>query len=82
MVQTDHITTYKSPTTYISDQNINDKRRDEHVATDTVYSDTHAVYDRCKQAHTFFEAKTMFTDVYGVKTDSQFVNTLKDFIRD
>ena len=24
----------------------------------------------------------MFTDVYGMKTDSQFVNTLKDYIRD
>ena len=79
MVQIDHITTYKSSTTYRPDQKINVKRYDELVVTDTVYSDTHAIYNGCKQAQIFVGTKTMFTDVYGMKTDSQFVNTLKRF---
>ena len=68
---------YKSPFPAL-----NVTRRDEHVATDTIYSDTPAVDNRCKQAQIFVGTKTTFTDVYGMKTDSQFVNTLEDYICD
>ena len=70
MVQTYHIITYESPTTYRPDQDTNVKHRDEHVATDTVYSDTYAVDNGRKQLQIFVGTKTMFTDVYGMKTDS------------
>ena len=61
---------------------LNAKHRDEPVATDTVYSDTPGIDNGYKQAHKFVGTKTMFTDVYGTKTYSQFVNTLEDCIRD
>ena len=67
---------YKSPFPAV-----NVTRRDEPVATNTVYSDTPAIDNGCKQAQIFVGTKTMFTDVYGMKTDSQFINTLKDCIR-
>ena len=68
---------YKSPFPAL-----NVTRRDEPVATDIVYSNTPAIDNGCKQAQIFVGTKTMFTDVYGMKTDSQFVNTLEDCIRD
>jgi hypothetical protein len=68
---------YKSP--YPA---FNIKRRNEPVATDTIYSDTPAIDDGSKQAQFFAGTKTMFTDVYGMKTGSQFVNTLEDCIRE
>ena len=48
------------------------KYRDEHVATDNVYSDTQI----------FIGTKTMSIDVYDMGTYSQFVSTLDDCIRD
>ena len=68
---------YKSP--YPA---LNVHRRDEPVATDTVYSDTPAIDDGSKIAQFFVGTSTMFNDVYGMKTDSQFVNTLEDHIRE
>ena len=68
---------YKSP--YPA---LNVHRRDEPVATDTVYSDTPAIDDGSKSAQFFVGTSTMFNDVYGMKTDSQFVNTLEDNIRE
>ena len=68
---------YKSlfPSLYI-------KHHDETVAMKNVYSYTHAVDNGCKQAQIFVGAETIFTYIYGMKIDSQFVNTLEDCIRD
>jgi hypothetical protein len=56
-------------------------RRNEPVATDTVYSDTPAVDNGATSAQIFVGTQTLVTDVYGMKTDKEFVNTLQDNIR-
>ena len=56
-------------------------QRNEPIATDTVYSNTPAINSGCKCAQIFVGTKTMVTDVYGMKTEKQFVNTLQDIIR-
>ena len=68
---------YKSPFPAL-----NVHRRDEPVATDTIYSDTPTIDDGSKSAQFFVGTQTMYNDVYGMKTDSQFVNTLEDNIRE
>ena len=59
----------------------NVKRRSETVATDTVCSDATAVDDGSTCAQFFVGTKNLVTDVYGMKTDKQFVNALEDRIR-
>ena len=61
---------------------LNVHRRNEPVATDTVYSDTPAVDDGSTSAQIFVGTESLLTDVYGMKSDKQFVNTLEDNIRD
>ena len=61
---------------------MNVHRRNEPVATDTFYSDVPAVDDGSTSAQLFFGTKSTVTDVYGMKTDKQFVNTLEDNIRE
>ena len=56
-------------------------RRNEAVATDTIYSDTPAIDDGSKIAQLYVGRSTLVTDVYGIKTEKQFVNTLEDNIR-
>jgi hypothetical protein len=56
-------------------------RRDEAVATDTVYSDTPAIDCGHTSAQFYCGMESLVCDVYGMKTDKQFVNTLKDNIR-
>jgi hypothetical protein len=56
-------------------------RRDEPIATDTVYSDTPAVDSGYTCAQFFCGTESLVCDVYGMKTDSQFINTLQDNIR-
>ena len=56
-------------------------RRQEALATDTVYSDTPAIDDGSKVAQIFVGTQSLVTDVYGMKTTKQFVNTLQDIIR-
>ena len=56
-------------------------RRNEPVATDTVYSDTPAIDDGSTCAQLFVGTESLVTDVYGMKSDRQFVNTLEDNIR-
>ena len=56
-------------------------RRNESVATDTVYSNTAAVDSGAFSAQIFVGTTSLLTDVYGMKTDKQFVNTLEDNIR-
>ena len=68
--------------TYLSHfPDFNVKRRSEPVATDTVHSDAPAVDDGSTCAQIFVGTKTLVIDVYGIKTDKQFVNTLEDNIR-
>jgi hypothetical protein len=47
-------------------------RRNEPVATDTVYSDTPAVDSGATSAQIFVGTQTLVTDVYGMKTDKEF----------
>jgi hypothetical protein len=60
----------------------NVKRRNEPVHTDTVLSDTPVVDcgDTCAQL--FVGRETLVADVYGLKTNKAFVNTLEDKIRE
>ena len=61
---------------------LNVLRRKEAVACDIVYSDTPAIDDGSTSAVVFVGQDTQVTDVYGIKTDKQFVNTLEDNIRE
>jgi len=67
---------YKSPFPAL-----NVHRREEPIATDTVYSDTPAIDDGSTSAQIFVGTESLLTDCYGMKTDKQFVNTLEDNIR-
>jgi hypothetical protein len=60
---------------------LNVHRRDESVATDTVYSDMPAIDSGCTSAQFYCGMASLVCDVYGMKTDKQFVNTLEDNIR-
>jgi hypothetical protein len=55
-------------------------RCQEDVACDIVYSDVPSVYDGSTAAVIFVGTNTQVTDVYGIKTDKLFVNTLEDNI--
>ena len=57
------------------------KRRSKPVAADTVHSDTPAIDDGSTCMQLFVGTATLVTDVYRMKTDKQFVNTLEDNIR-
>jgi hypothetical protein len=61
---------------------LNVKRRDEPAATDTVYSGTPTIDGGETCAQNNFGTETLVTDVYGMKTDRQFINTLEDNVRD
>jgi hypothetical protein len=54
--------------------------RDEPVATDTIYSDTPVIDCGFTSAQLFVGTKTHTADVYPIKSDKQFVNTLLDNI--
>jgi hypothetical protein len=60
---------------------LNVQRRNEPVATDTVYSDTPAVDDGSTSAQIFIGRESFVADCYGMKSDKEFVNTLEDQIR-
>lgn len=59
----------------------NVSRRRESVATDTIYSDTPAIFGGETMAQLFVGRESLVTDVYGMKTSKQFANTLQDVIR-
>jgi hypothetical protein len=61
---------------------LNVQRRDEPVATDAVFSDTPAIDGGETCAQIFVGTETLVTDVCGVKSEKQFVNTLEDNIRE
>jgi hypothetical protein len=52
----------------------------EYVACDIVYSLVPAIYDGSTDAVIFVGVNTQVTDVYGIKTDNQFVHTWEDNI--
>ena len=60
---------------------LNISRRHEPIATDTVFSDTPAVYSGVKQAQVFVGRDTLVADAYPMKSGKQFVDTLGDNIR-
>ena len=47
------------------------------VTTDTVYFETKAIYDGCTCSQLFVGTKSLVLDVYGMKTDNNFVNILE-----
>ena len=59
----------------------NIKRRHEPVATDTIYSNTPATDDGSTSAQIFVGTKTLVTDIYSIKYDKEYINTLEDNIR-
>jgi hypothetical protein len=61
---------------------LNVHRRNESVATDTVFSDTPAIDNGATCAQIFVGTSSLVTDVYGMKTESQFVHALEDNIRE
>ena len=63
-----------------SDTNV--KYRSEPVAIDTTYSNILTIDNGSKQVQYFVGKNTMFTDIYDIKTDNQFCNTLEDYIRE
>ena len=67
---------YKSPFPAL-----NVHRRDEPVATDTIYSNTPAVDSGATIAQVFVGVESLVTNVYAIKTDWQFINTREDQIR-
>ena len=67
---------YKSP-----HPALNVSRRNEPVACDIFYADTPAINDGSTAAVIYAGCDTKVTDIQGIKTDSQFVNTLEDNIR-
>ena len=56
-------------------------RRHESVATDTIFSDKPAVDSGVKQEQVFVGRDSLVADVYSMRPDKQFVNTLEDNIR-
>ena len=60
---------------------LNVHRRNEAVSMDTVYSDTPAIDNGATSAQIFVGTESLVTDVYGMKSDKEFVNTLQDNIR-
>ena len=60
---------------------LNIPRRSEEVATDTIFSDTPAIDSGVTMAQSVVGKRTLVTDVYPLKSQKQFVNTLEDNIR-
>ena len=57
-------------------------RRNEPVATDTFYAGTPAIgAGGVKTAQFFCGRKSLVIDIYGMKSNAEFVNTLEDVIR-
>jgi hypothetical protein len=56
--------------------------REEPVAMDTVFSDVTSIDDGSTCAQLYVGTKSTVTDVYGMKSEKQLVNTLEDNISD
>ena len=59
----------------------NVKRRNEPVATDTIYGGTPAIDCGYTCAQIYVGRKSLVIDVFGMHSTKQFVNTLEDIIR-
>ena len=57
------------------------KRRSEPVATDAVHCDAPTIHNGSTCAKAFVSAKPLLTNVHGMKSDEQLVNSLEDNIR-
>ena len=68
---------YKSPFS-----EMNGYHHDEPVATYTIYSDTAAIDDGSTCSQLFVGTKSLVSDVYGMKTNRNFVNNLEDNTHD
>ena len=60
---------------------LNVRRRNEPVATDTIFADVPALGTGATCAQFFVGCSTSVCDVFGMRTDSQFVSRLLDVIR-
>ena len=60
---------------------LNGKHRSVHVAKDTVYCNTPVTDNGSTCAQLFVGTKTLLIDVYGMKSDTRFVNSLEDNVR-
>ncbi len=52
----------------------------EAVATNTIYSDTPTIDNGAIAAQFYVAHKSLFCEVYGMKSDKEFINTLEDSI--
>ena len=53
----------------------------KHVSTDTIYYDTPAIDGGSTYIQLFVCTKSLVLNLYGMKTDKHFFNTLEDNIR-
>ena len=60
---------------------LNVQRRNEAVATDTIYSDTPDIKTGATCAQLYVGKDTLLLNVYLMKTNKEFINTLKDNIQ-
>ena len=56
-------------------------RRNEPVATDTIYAQVKSIGEGYTMAQVFVGRKSMVIDIFGMTNEAQFVNTLEDVIR-
>ncbi len=56
-------------------------RRNEPVATDTVYAQVKSIAQGYTMAQVFIGRKSLVIDIFGMNNQAQFVNTLEDEIR-
>ena len=56
-------------------------RRNEPVATDSVFNDTPAIHDGSTMAQFFVGKDSLVCNAYGIKGQNQFINTLYDNIK-
>jgi transposase InsO family protein len=61
---------------------LNVARRNKDLLTNVVYSDTPAIDDGSTSASVYSGRRSHVLDVFGMKTDKQFVTTLEDVIRE
>ena len=64
-----------------SNPGFNIPRRNEAVATDTIFSDTPAINDGSTMSQFFIGRDTLVCAAYGIKSQKQFISTLYDNIR-
>ena len=60
---------------------LNVPRRNEPVATDTIFADTPSVWGGYEMAQFFTGKTTIYGDIYAMNRENQFVQTLFDVIR-